>query len=349
VEGRKVQRVGHSTLAVSLPHEWVKEVGLRQGDLLMCNPEKDGALRLVPGSMAQRKAEVRECLINSDLCDESGMLERIVVGNYVLGREIIRVVSAKRIKGEHLDEIRRTVRRLMGLGIIEETPTQVALQCSIDPVKFPIHMAMRRLYVIASTMHKEAIQALTERDLKLADETVRREEEADMIYWLIIRLASVAQQDKALARELGLEESMQILSSRVLVHFLERIGDWGELIAKNVLEIGAYGTKIKPLVIDSISQLSDLAQAVCHKAMDCFFTGDVLLANSAIETYKKIIETKEEKLIQEISTEVPDAAVCMRLRAVIWGIRRIAELGAEVAEITIDRALERPSKICETY
>ena len=41
MESRKVQRVGSSSLAVSLPNEWVKEVGLK----------KDEALKFIPAVM----------------------------------------------------------------------------------------------------------------------------------------------------------------------------------------------------------------------------------------------------------------------------------------------------------
>ncbi len=33
MEARKVQKVGYSTLIVSLPKDWVEEVGLKQGIL----------------------------------------------------------------------------------------------------------------------------------------------------------------------------------------------------------------------------------------------------------------------------------------------------------------------------
>ncbi len=202
MQGRRIQRVGPSTLAVSLPVNWTREAGLKKGDIIFFIPENDGSLRLRASALAEREKKEKEFVINSDQCDQTGLLERIIVGNYILGHDIIKVVSSKRISNTHIEEIRRISRRLIGLGIIEETPTQIILQCSIDPAKFPIYMVVRRLYAIASTMHKEAIQGLYEMKIELAEEAIRREEDADMMYWLAARLLYSSQSNKEIVEKI---------------------------------------------------------------------------------------------------------------------------------------------------
>src|SRR5512136_1505297 len=145
METRKVQRVGYSTYSVSLPKNWVREAGLKPGDIVMLTEEKDGSLKLVPSNMVERKAQTEECVINSDLCTDPGMLERLIVGNYTLGLDSFSVISSTRISRGHIDEIREITHRLMGLGIVQETPERIDLQCSVDPTKFKLDMLMRRL------------------------------------------------------------------------------------------------------------------------------------------------------------------------------------------------------------
>lgn len=237
MESRKVQRVGYSTLSVSLPSDWVKSVGLQRGDRVAFMPERDGSLRLVPGPLVERETEAEENVVKSDLCDEPRMLERVVVGNYILGCDTLRIVSSKRIRSEHVEETRSIARRLIGLSIIEETPNQIVLQCSIDPAKFKINMLMRRLSIIASTMHEEAMQAFIDFDIGLAEDTIRREEEADMMYWLALRLLLSAQRVQAVAEKIGLEKSSQIPGNRLILKYLETIADCAECIAKRVIEL----------------------------------------------------------------------------------------------------------------
>ncbi len=47
-ESRKLQKVAHSTLTVSIPAEHVKRLGLKEGDNVVVKEETDGTLRLIP-------------------------------------------------------------------------------------------------------------------------------------------------------------------------------------------------------------------------------------------------------------------------------------------------------------
>ena len=339
MESRKVQRVGYSTLSVSLPRNWVKDVGLKQGDLVTFLQERDGSLKLMPSELIEHKAKAEEFVINSDLCEEPGMLERIVVGNYILGRDVITIISSSRLRSAHVEEVRRIVRRLFGLGIVEETPNRIVLQCSIDPAKFKIDMLIRRLSVIASTMQSEAVQALLEFDPKLAEDAIRREDEADMVYWLAMRLLLSAQRVRAIAEKTGLEDPLHILYYGLIIRYLELIADYAENIARTAIDFKeCCKEKMSKHVIARINNLSELAHNIFLKAMDCFFTGDVKIAHNLLEIRKNI--KKEHEVLMKELPEIP------HLRVVVWTLTRIADNGAGIAVMAINKALEKPSKIC---
>jgi len=339
MESRKVQRVGYSTFSVSLPKEWVKESGLKQGDLVMLFQEKDGSLKLIPSSMVEHKTQTEEYVINSDICNEPGMLERLIVGNYILGRDVFSIISSSRISRMHIDEVRKISHRLMGLGIVQETPQQIDLQCSIDPTRFKLDMLMRRLSVIASTIHTEAMQALIESDKELADDAIRREDEADMMYWLALRLLLSAQRDRVMADKIGLGEPSEILYYTLITRYLELIADRAEYIAQRAIEIQTRGKeKTSKNLMTRIANMGELAHNVFLKAMDCVFNGDIAVANNLLETAREIRDEHEELL-----REVPELPI---LRTVILELNRIADHGASIAVIAINKALEKQSKIC---
>ncbi|MFX0210530.1 MAG: AbrB/MazE/SpoVT family DNA-binding domain-containing protein, partial [Candidatus Hodarchaeota archaeon] len=106
VEARKIQRAGYSSLSVSLPIDWAKEVKLKQGDTVFFTREKDNSLNLKLSDQLMSEADTKEFVINSDLCNEKRMLERIIVGNYVIGRDMLRITSSKRIRSAHIEETR---------------------------------------------------------------------------------------------------------------------------------------------------------------------------------------------------------------------------------------------------
>ncbi len=305
----------------------------------MCIPEEDGSMRLTVDALNKQKYDItKEFVVNSDLCDEPRMLERIVIANYILGRDTLKIVSTKRISSLHVEEVRRMVRRLIGLGIIEESPKQIILQCSIDPSKFSIETLMRRLSVIVSTMHEEAMQALLTSDRELAKDTIRREDEANMIYWLITRLLLSAQRSVNIAKKIGLKEPLQIPDNRLISKYLETIADYAENMAKRILEFLRYKKKVATSTIERIYQLGELAHTIFQSAVDCVFTGDMKIANSVLEM-RQVIDLKEEKLRRRLPN-IP------YLGAIALCITRIAESGAGIAVIALDRALEKPSELC---
>jgi phosphate uptake regulator len=339
MESRKVQKVGYSTLSVSLPSNWVKETGLKRGDTVFLVPEKDGSLKLFPSKILKPEEGIDEYVCNSDLCDDPKMLERIVVGSYILGRDLFSVISSERVHSEHIEEIRGIMPKLIGLGIVEETSDRITLQCSVDPRKFHLDMLLRRLSIISLTVAKEAVQALVNFDDSLAKDAINREDEADMMYMLAMRLLISAQRRREVAEEIGLQDPLHILYFGLMLRYLEMIADYAEEIARRVIELlQRYKDRLPKWVIEKISNLNDLAHDLVVKSVDCFFIGDIKIANSLLEMLT-FIELERDRLMQELP-EIP------HLRLILWNITRIADNGASIALIAINNALGKKTRIC---
>ncbi len=341
METRKLQKVGHSTLSVSLPSDWVKDMDLKRGDIVSIESEKDGSLKLFPSKLLQQNEEIEEYFCNADLCDDPKMLERIIVGNYILGRDLFSIISSERMSTEHIEEVRGIMRKLIGLGIVEETPDRITIQCSVDPRKFHLDMLLRRLSIISLTIVKEAIQALTDFDEALAKDAIDREDEADMMFLLAMRLLISAQRRRNIADEIGLTDPLHILYFGLMLRYLELVADYAEENARRVIElINKYQDRLPEWVIERISNLNDLAHDLVLKAVDCFFIGDIKIANSVLEMLT-FIELERDRLIQELP-EIP------HLRLILWNITRIAAMGVGIALKAINNTLEKKTKICTT-
>lgn len=335
MEIRKVQRVGHSTMTISLPNEWIKGHGIKPRDLLFIMPERDGSLKIMPRHIAQRE-EAEEYIVNADACDEPGMLERIIVGSYILGRDVIRVISTSRIGKSHVDEVRRIVQKLIGLGILEETPKSILLQCSIDSTKFKLDMLIRRLALIASTILSEAMQGFKEKKYDIVEEATAREDEADKIYYLAVRLLLSAQVKPAIAEEVGMVDVLFIPASRLILQYLELVADYSEDLAREVIEMEVYRNRLSEDVVDKIFHLSELTQIILQKSIECIFTRDLKVANQLLEM-RKVLEVDSNRLMRE-APEIP------YIRSILSCLSKIADKGATIAEIAINRALEDPGK-----
>lgn len=342
MEPRKVQKVGYSTLSVSLPMNWAKKTGIQKGDIIYLSEENDGALRITPEPSKTEDSSVY--LVNVDNCDNTKVLARVIVGNYVLGRNLLRVESERRLMREQIASIRQVTQRLLGIGIIEESDRHLLLQCSIDPKNFPLETVIKRLFVITSIMFKESIDALIDRDMELAKDAIAREYEADTIFFLLARLLASAQQSRIVSEAIGIIDPMEIVEHNLIAWYLEMIGDRLNKIAENIIKLDEFRDDSDEELIDRLSQIGMICFTMFDQAMNSMFKGDLTLASDAVDLYEAV-STKEESLLKEFLKQ-QDPEISTLLNEVAWELRIIAEYSTAIATISIDNVLKNDNDIC---
>ena len=344
MEARKVQRVGYSTLTVSLPRDWVEDVKLKAGDIVSIKREDDGSLKLVPGTEHKRD-EIRNCVVNADLCDSTHLLTRVITANYILGHDTIQILAKDELKKNHLAEIRATTQRLTGLSIVEQTIKQITLQSFVDPTRFPIYGLMRRLHIIITSMIEVSIKGLVERRPELATEVTHMEEESDRIYWLIVRQLLLAIRDRSVGMKIGIESPVHIAGNRVVAKMLEEMADSAENIANEVIALKDKAIT-NDAILNDISKFATQTTKVSEQTMKALLTGDIALSNEAVEMVESA-ENDERKLTQKVLAYVKDPVIAASLRIIVWNLGQISKYCRMVGEVTINRILEKPSAICE--
>ena len=345
-ETRKIQRVGTSTLTISVPKRWAARCGLEKGDPVVL--EDDGeVLRITPPpAQGMPLRSLREQVVDADCCESPHLLERAIVGNYLLGRERLVIRSSRHLSAGHQREIQDAVRGLMGLGVIEESPTTVILQASIDPSKYPMDTLMRRLFALGVTMVRGAMRALVERDRELAEEAIHREEDADQMYWLILRLLLTAQREDPVREKLGMRNRMWIVGYRLISKEFESVADHAEDTARTVIHLLEAGKALPNGVTKSFYQLSEKVLEAYASGVNALLAGDFAMANAAIdlqEGFPAELAALQRRLFQEVG----DAETLVHLTRILWGIERINDYAHSVAVIATNRYLEHPSNLSQ--
>jgi len=342
MEPRKVQKVGYSTLSVSLPMNWAKKAGVKKGDLIFISEESDSTLRL---TTEQGKAEDNTVyLVNVDKCDNTKVLARVIVGNYVLGRNVIRVESDRRLMREQIQSIREVTQRLLGIGIIEESDRHLLLQCSINPKNFPLETVVRRLFVITSIMFKEILDSLIDDDMELAKDAITREYEADTIYWLLARLLASAQQSRVISESIGISDPMDIVQHSIIAWYLEMIGDRVNNIAENIIRLHEIRHESDDDLIERLIQIGMIAFTMFDKAVKSVFDKDISVASDAVDLYETVASEESRLLKRFQNGSSPDVAVSVS--EIAWDLKIIAEHSSAIAEIAIDYVLNGDNEIC---
>jgi phosphate uptake regulator len=344
MEARKVQKVGYSTLIVSLPKDWVEEVSLKQGDIVSFRRESDGGITVYPGLTKER--ENHRYIIDADLCDGPNLLTRIITANYLTGHDTIQITSKKELSSRHLEEVRAVSRRLTGLGIVEQTLKSVTLQSFVDPTKFPIYGLMRRLQIILSSMLEQAVKSVVEGRVAMADEVLHMEEEADRIYWMIIRQLLLAVLDRRVAKEVGIEGPMHVVGNRVIAKSLEQMADSAAHVALEAQKLKGEAKNVDPKITKGLLQLSDKVRSLIEDSFNALMKGDLKKSNECIERVEAC-ETLERSLTADLMKSVKEVNLAVGLRAIIWDVGQMARDSVSIAEVGINRKLETPSDFCQ--
>src|SRR6056297_2161535 len=298
METRKVQRLGPSTLAMTLPAEWAGEHNVEKGDEVSLRTSGKGTLTVLPESAS---GEESEAIIHADDLGADAV-ERAIVAQYVLGRRVIRVEQTEgALDSEHINAVYKAETQLMGLGVIEETPESISIRCSVDPEDFTLDNLLERLESTGSTMRGEAIKALAHGNPDMAQRALNRERQANKIFVLMLRLIFTAYQNPNLARAVGLDSGFPLIGYRSIAKNLELTADNAEDIAEIVLDTEEHSLSVDQQTMRRIRELNELVDDITSRAVEAAVERDYDKSNEVRDLFHDIVS-----LEQEILTELPE-------------------------------------------
>ena len=338
METRKVQRLGPSTLAMTLPAEWAQEYEVEKGDEVSLRLGSKGMLTVMPESV---QTEESEAVVNTTDLDADAV-ERAIVAQYVLGRRIIHVEAGEgeTLESTHINAVYNAETQLMGLGVIEETPDSIAIRCSVDPVDFTLDNLLERLESTGSTMRNEAVKALAHNNPDLAQRALNRERQANKIFVLLLRLLFTAYQNPNLAHKVGLTDGFPLIGYRSIAKNLELTADSAEDIAEIVLEADGHALNVEQSTMRQIREFTDDVDEISELAIESAVERDY---DTAIEARKRFADSDTRQ--KEILANLPelDNEQLLQIREVLVSLGETAQYAVRNAEISTNLALNEES------
>jgi phosphate uptake regulator len=331
-EIRKIQLTGKSTYIVSLPKKWVTSMNLQPGSQIIVSKHSDASLLLTPKELF-KPVKLGEASIVASQKDDPRTIERKIVALYLVGYNLIRIHTRKeRITALQRNTIKDLTRKkLVGTEIISDSPTEMKLQILLSYPELSVESALRRMCLIAASMHEDTIHALKNLNKDLCKEIITLDDEVDRFSLYIIRQLKAAVQSERILKDIGLSSPRDSLGYRVIARAVERIADHAVKISEDIILLDS---KIEEPVFGQIFELSSFARSVFDDSIKSLFKKDYALADSVVARAKTIVSMENEAL-KAISKKF-DPAKLSSIRIIIESIRRTAEYAGDIAEIVLN-------------
>ena len=355
---RRVQCTGRGSYIISLPKEWVEDLGLNRGSEIAFNIQSDSTLTLVPRKIMEKEgrdngSKPKEYYINIDPKEPPQSTIRMIRALYAIGADIIRVhFKNSQDATKNKNDIKSLARdNFLGSEIIDETPDEITMQILIKHSEFPLEKAVRRMAIVALAANRDAIAALKDRSTMLFDSVISAHNDVNRLGLYIVRQLKHGI-ERNLYRELGFRTPKEFLLYRIAVNDIESI-------AQNALNIINNLGALQKLIESETLFIKDPIDEEIYKQLVYFSTQAHQLYDDSIKAlfkrdYKdaeKLISKREalipleNELIMLMSSKKLDPNIASVLRLIFDSSRRIMDYSRNMAELTLNRTVE---ELCST-
>ena len=314
---RRLQKIG-SSLLVTLPKEWVDANNLKKSSEIEIETSQN-SLSITANKDTRPSKEV---VISYPLPKEENIVADIT-GAYLLGYDIIKIKGKTSIPIEDREKIRESMRRLVGVEIVEEEASSITIQFLLDATSLNPEKILKRMSTIAIGMFNETLEGLVSEDKTNLQTMSNRDIEINRQYFLLVRLIRSTMVDRRLASVFNLE-NIDILDYRIAANLLEMAGDTIVELANLISK-----TTVSKVELKKIYNIVKDIENIYKKSIDAFIANDRLLAIDSIKLYRKLLsEISKLRSSLEQKKQIP-----IDFLDIVYMFDRIAKSWADIADL----------------
>jgi len=314
---RRLQKIG-SSLLVSLPKEWVDANNLEKSSEIEIETGQN-SLSITANKDIKPSKEV---VISYPLPKEENIVADIT-GAYLLGYDIIKIKGKTNIPVEDREKIRESMRRLVGVEIVEEEASSIIIQFLLDASTLNPEKILKRMSTIAIGMFNETLDGLISEDKTNLQTMSNRDNEINRQYFLLVRLIRSTMVDRRLASVFNME-NIDILDYRIAANLLETAGDTIVELANSISNTTVSKNELKIIY----STVKD-AEKIYKKSIDAFITNDRLLAIDSIKLYRDYLN----KITKLHSSLEHKKQIPIDFLDIVYMFERIAKSWADITDL----------------
>ena len=275
---RRLQKIGSSIL-VSLPKEWVDANNLNKSNQVEIETNQNSlSIRTQQSKRPSKEIEISYPLPKGE------SIVPTMTGAYLLGFDLIKIVGKSPISISDRESVRGSMRRLVGMEIIDEDATNISVQFLLDETSVNPQNILKRMSSIALGMFSDVVSSLESGDKTNLETISNRDAEINRQYFLLVRLIRSTIMDTRLAGIFNLE-NIDILDYRIAANTLEIAGDTVVELSESLIKSNLSKVELK--------KLHDFAKDIEEiqiKSIDSFISNNRTLAISAITLQRNNFE-----------------------------------------------------------
>ena len=314
---RRLQKIGSSML-VSLPKEWIDANNLNKSNQVEIETNQNNLS--IRTQLSKRPS--KEVEISYPLSEGEGIVPTIT-GAYLLGFDIIRIVGKSSISINDRESVRGSMRKLVGLEIIDEDATNISIQFLLDETSINPQNILKRMSSIALGMFNDVVLALKSGDKTNLEAVANRDAEINRQYFLLVRLIRSTIMDTRLAGIFNLE-NIDILDYRIAANTLEIAGDTVVELSKSLIKSNLSKVELKKLY-DFAKDMEEIQ----IKSIDSFISNNRMLAINAIKLQRSN-STKISKIRSSLESE---KQISLALFDIIYMFEKILQSWSDITDL----------------
>jgi Phosphate uptake regulator len=331
---------------VSLPAEWVKEVGLSPGESVYLEVDEDGSLKVYPPNMKlQNAAKEVKVLLSNNIMPE--IVTRIIYGLYILGFDKIEIESKDKLFNEDiLRKVKEAVRSLIGYEITVQNVDYIQIQSFLDPTKYTMTSLLNRLINNLKQMLHYLSLGIKEGSRTFLQETIELEKEVDRLYYLALRQLILSQSNRSLAYMIGVKR-IQLIGNRILIKAIEESADEISEAATDLLTLTPQELEEVKNYWNNMFDLIEQSTAIIDHTMKVLTKEDAKLINETMEELRTLrrVLISEATNIENSTSNIKNYRILIAIRTVNLRLYNAIRRMEPIVEIAFNRSLENNKEI----
>jgi len=303
---------------VSLPKEWIDANNLDKTNQVEIETNQNNlSIRTQLSKRPSKEIEISYPLPKGE------SIVPTITGAYLLGFDIIRIVSKSPISITDRESVRGSMRRLVGMEIVDEDATNISVQFLLDETSVNPQNILKRMNSIALGMFTDVVSSLENGDKTNLETISNRDAEINRQYFLLVRLIRSTIMDTRLAGIFNLE-NIDILDYRIAANTLEIAGDTVVELAESLIKSNISKIELKKLH----GFTKDMAE-IQTKSIDSFISNDRSLAINAI-TLQRNNFTKISKIRSSLENK---KQISFALFDLIYMFEKILQSWSDITDL----------------